>query len=173
MPIVESKKLFDDLEESNNYLQESLGYPRNPDLEMCSNLIAENCNSKSFSCIFCKTATNCVQNYKVLTISRNIHAPEILNYASGKNPSPKRSQKAERTREWLLTHNIEETSEIITANTELENQVSTVKSERDELAILNENLNERCDMLITQNGKLKSQLHGEFNAPTAEPQLIK
>ena len=42
--------------------------------------------------------------------------------------------------------------------------MSTVKSERDELAILNENLNERCDMLITQNGKLKSQLHGEFNA---------
>ena len=73
-----------------------------------------------------------------------------------------RSQKAERTREWLLTHNIEETSEIITANTELEQQVTTVKSERDELAILNENLNERCDMLITQNGKLKSQLHGEL-----------
>lgn len=78
-----------------------------------------------------------------------------------KNPK-KRSQKAERTREWLLTHNIEETSEIITANTELEQQVTTVKSERDELAILNENLNERCDMLITQNGKLKSQLHGEL-----------
>ena len=41
----ENKKLFDDLEESNNYLQESLGYPK-------LNHKGEECQSTRISIIF-------------------------------------------------------------------------------------------------------------------------
>ena len=112
----ENKKLFDDLEESNNYLQESLGYPK--------------LNHKG-ECVYHQSVT---QSF-------------IL---------------AEMTRDWLQNHNIDDASEIISYNNELETQLTRAKSEKDELSILNENLSEKCDMLTSQNSQLKAQLHGMF-----------
>ena len=112
----ENKKLFDDLEESNNYLQESLGYPK---LNHKGECIHHQSVTKSF----------------------------IL---------------AEMTRDWLQNHNIDDASEIISYNNELETQLTRAKSEKDELSILNENLSEKCDMLTSQNSQLKAQLHGMF-----------
>ena len=67
---------------------------------------------------------------------------------------------AEMTRDWLQNHNIDDASEIISYNNELETQLTRAKSEKDELSILNENLSEKCDMLTSQNSQLKAQLHG-------------
>ena len=65
------------------------------------------------------------------------------------------------TRDWLQNHNIDDASEIISYNNELETQLTRAKSEKDELSILNENLSEKCDMLTSQNSQLKAQLHGK------------
>ena len=64
------------------------------------------------------------------------------------------------TRDWLQNHNIDDASEIISYNNELETQLTRAKSEKDELSILNESLSEKCDMLTSQNSQLKAQLHG-------------
>ena len=66
------------------------------------------------------------------------------------------------TREWLLSHNIEDASEIISFNTELENQLHQIKIEKDELAMLNDNLYQKLDVQATENHKLKEDLHGNF-----------
>ena len=50
---------------------------------------------------------------------------------------------AEMTRDWLQNHNIDDASEIISYNNELETQLTRAKSEKDELSILNENLSEK------------------------------
>jgi chromosome segregation ATPase len=63
------------------------------------------------------------------------------------------------TRDWLQNHNIDDASEIISYNNELETQLTRAKSDKDELFILNENLSEKCDMLTSQNSQLKAQLH--------------
>ena len=44
------------------------------------------------------------------------------------------------TRDWLLNHSAEETTEIISYNNELETQLKHTRTERDELALLNETL---------------------------------
>ena len=69
------------------------------------------------------------------------------------------------TRDWLQNHNIDDASEIISYNNELETQLTRAKSEKDELSILNENLSEKCDMLTSQNSQLKAQLHGKLSHP--------
>ena len=69
------------------------------------------------------------------------------------------------TRDWLQNHNIDDASEIISYNNELETQLTRAKSEKDELSILNENLSEKCDMLTSQNSQLKAQLHGKSSHP--------
>ena len=66
------------------------------------------------------------------------------------------------TRDWLQNHNIDDASEIISYNNELETQLTRAKIEKDELSILNENLSEKCDMLTSQNSQLKAQLHGMY-----------
>lgn len=68
------------------------------------------------------------------------------------------------TRDWLQNHNIDDASEIISYNNELETQLTRAKSEKDELSILNENLSEKCDMLTSQNSQLKAQLHGKSSS---------
>ena len=61
-----------------------------------------------------------------------------------------------------MSHDIDDASEIISHNADLENQITHLKNEKEELNILNDGLYQKLDQNQSENHKLKEELHGSY-----------